>query len=84
MPKNKEKGIQGYLDLKTITRNEIVHLIRVWPPRGSGPLGPCKVICALLFNVAELKGFAPILLEEVQSRYDTDFYKKNPCSIRDY
>lgn len=41
------------------SEEELLSLWRTWYPGGSGPLSTMRTICALIENIAVLRGFDP-------------------------
>lgn len=59
---------QAFLfDAKTVTREALLEQMKYWRPAGSGPLHMMKYMCGLISQVAELRGFAPFTVEEVNA-----------------
>lgn len=51
-----------------VSREEILDMLIVFYPVGSGPLGMMRITCGLMLNLAVLRGFEPISEEEVRKR----------------
>ena len=62
-------------DAKTVTRDTLLALIVYWWPSGSGPLGMMKIIVWLYAQIAELRGFDPITMEELRDTRHIDAEK---------
>lgn len=54
-------------DAKSLTREDLLSLVVLWWPRGSGPLSMLSTIVSLLIQIGELRGFAPFTPEEVEA-----------------
>lgn len=54
-------------DVNTVTREELLEQMKYWKAQGSGPLSLMKIICGLISQIAELRGFTPFSHDEVNS-----------------
>lgn len=46
-----------FINIKEVSRKEILEALAMFYPKGSGPLSMMRICCGLLLNIAELRGF---------------------------
>jgi len=54
-------------DINAVTRHDLVGLLTSYRPVGSGPLGVQRLLCRLLVQIASLKGFVAITIDDIET-----------------